>query len=373
LQYSITQNFAGHVDTTALTLQLAAFPLDHIDTIGDALYMYFTSTLTTEQTTAINGVVSAYVWVPPVAQTTSAIYQSVVSADGTGDFLLLSQAVAAGNAVIYIKNGIYYEGGGDIVLPDGVHLIGESQSGVILVMLSGAIKINGPIPVVGGTISYAHASTQVVGVGTTFTGLTAGVTSIMIGMTYYLVKSIESDTALTLSDQYNGSAQTGAEFRYQVPQTGSTMEKLIIVGGGLSVTGLRHGNFTAIALKSCGFTMNNCTDMNIMSLIATFPPGIGMTLTNCTNLSIKVFDVFGSPSHGIDVENCTNIVLDTCLTKNNGGNGFNVSGSTNIIFNSVVSQFNYSCGICVTSSTQVSICGVFSKNASGVDLSNSVT
>jgi len=67
-------------------------------------------------------------WAAPVAGQT--LYEAIVAPAG-GDYTTLGAAITAGKKRIFIRNGTYAEAG-NINLPDGVVIVGESREGVII-------------------------------------------------------------------------------------------------------------------------------------------------------------------------------------------------------------------------------------------------
>lgn len=61
---------------------------------------------------------------------------------------------------------------------------------------------------VAGTVAVTNGSAAVVGTGTSFTSLVPGITVVVAGVKYK-VRSIESNTAMTLTSNYTGTTASG--------------------------------------------------------------------------------------------------------------------------------------------------------------------
>lgn len=134
--------------------------------------------------------------------TSSFLYDAVVDPAGGGDYTTLSAAITGGAIRIYLKSGTISEST-NIVLPDGVRLVGESKydsiidfgtNDVGLVLSGGGAGVIDTISITSGTNTVT---------GTAFTGGMVG-EYIILEETFYEIASVTPPTSLTLIKNYNG-------------------------------------------------------------------------------------------------------------------------------------------------------------------------
>lgn len=297
----------------------------HIDLVDDDITIYFDTSLTTEEQSLLTGIVNNYTILEHI---TSEIYDAVVDSHGNGDYLLPSAAFAAGHTSIFMRNGTYTESV-DVIIPSGGSLVGESASGVVI-DFNGAYSVksdaSGGSKQSVGTISCSNNSTAVTGTTTSFTSLSPG-DFILIGLKDYEIKSIESDTAMTLSDPYKGNAVVDSWYFSQTMHTGIKISTLTIMNSsttGLYIRACRHSSFESITLKynSPNMTIDDSGNSVLKQILSQQSTGIGITLNNAAAISCTVLNVYNSSSHGIEIKGGSiDITIDACESSNNAGIG----------------------------------------------------
>ena len=267
-------------------------------------------------------------------------FDATVDCKGTGDYVKIADAFAAGKTSVYVRDGTYIETA-NIVLPDGGQLIGESQSNVKIVLVAGnSIVVDGSkgVKINTGTIAIANHSQTVIGTGTTFTSILPA-SFILLGTNFYTIASVESDTSLTLADTYSGGALAGVTCLAQQMFTGVKISNVVIVNPpgspysttGLYLRGLRHCSFKGIAALYCtpNIQVLDTGDCSLYEFICGFSNGVGLAIDNVHSVLWDTLDVYNSTSHGIQLTTrCSSNVFHSCSSSNNGGNGLSISADS---------------------------------------------
>ena len=286
---------------------------------GDHVEIWFSGSLTVPEEQELAAMVAQ-------KYNDSNIFETIVDASGRGQFRSIAEAFAAGKTSVYVRDGIYYETS-NIIIPDGGQLEGESQSNVRIVLAgNNSIRIDGSngIKQTAGTISITAATNTVTGVGTTFTALNPK-DFIQLGTTYYEIASIESDTSLTLAQQYLGAALENVEYLAQHMFTGIKISNLIVAYSnavGLYVRAVRHCGFRSLAFLACtpNIIVVDSGEFAMNQIITCFSKGIGLSFENVTSVLLQTLDVYNCFSHGMALlGKTTNAVCSSSAFCNNFG------------------------------------------------------
>ena len=143
----------------------------------------------------------------------------VVATDGSGDFADIQEAIdyakQLGGATIFIKSGTYRPNT-YLTLDSNIHLIGQDPETTII-DFSGSVLSSGNNGIYAGgsffnangqgTVSVTNGSQQISGIGTQFIswGVLAG-HYIFLDFHPYEIASVESETSLTLKEQWEGAS-----------------------------------------------------------------------------------------------------------------------------------------------------------------------
>jgi hypothetical protein len=338
--YSITDDFknATEVDIAVLQKNIntdTSVPatVSTVNTLGDIITLTLTSTLTTEEKTALDNIITNYVFVEPI---TSEIYDAIVDVNGNGDYLLPSEAFADGRLSVFLRNGTYMETG-NIVIPNYGSITGESGGNVVINFSGLANGIiadgSGDVAEITGTIAVTKLSKTIVGTGTTFTNLNP-LDFILIGTNYYQIASITDDTHLELVDTYRGMNVSGFAYIAQTMYTGIMLTKIIVVGStttGIYFRACRHFTLIAVVIKQNNPNLNiiKCGDSAVLHVLIDYGAGAaGIVIDDCASISFDTADVFNNQGHGISITGSDeSLIFKSCETSNNGGDGIHIDGT----------------------------------------------
>lgn len=338
----------------------------------DVVEIWFDDVLTASQASVLAAMVASKYHDPY-------LFDAIVDKNGSGDYVSVAAAFADGKKSVFVRDGTYVETS-NIVLPDGGQLFGESQSNVRIVLAGGTsvmIDGSGGTKNTTGTVSCSNNSQAVTGSGTTFTA-SAPLNFILLGADFYQIASIESDTALTLVDSYQGTALSNFPCLVQQMFTGMKMANLIIAQSsatGVFVRAVRHCGFRAVAVLYCtpNFELIDSGGLALCELISGFSNGVGFTANNAHTVLCDTLNVYNSTSDGIVANNASSsIVFQTCNVSNNNGNGLNLSDTThdiNVVDNII--KYNNAVGLLTASSTSriiVTGCSVIDNGSHGVQM-----
>lgn len=384
--YTISGDFtnATQVDSAALQTIIdgnatVSVNTDYINQTGDNVTIFFPSALSAGQKTELDSVVDAYTYVD-IKSRVSDTFEAVVSNNSNypGDYTSIAAAFSDGANSVYVKNGVYFETS-DIDIPDGGQLIGEACAKVIIYFIGAcSVKIDGSggISETSGTIAVTSGSNQITGTSTLFTNSSVG-EFVLLGTNYFEIKSIESNTSLTISNTYKGAPLNGFNCCAQAMYTGNKIENLLITNSssvGLYVRGVRHGGIKSIAVGSCGSNVEliDSGDMSIVELISSNSGGAGVKIENCMSMSFNTLNILNSDSHGIYFTGTgVNNVIESSATENNGGFGYCISDSTkSISISDNVIRFNNGGGVDIgvnTNAISVNTCTISDNNLNGIN------
>ncbi len=345
---------------------------------GDDVKIKFPQALTAEQEAQLDILVAAYTYSAPISST-SGVYEAIVALDGSGDYTSIPAAFNSGAKSVFVKNGTYVTTS-DIVIPNSGQMVGESNADVIIYFIGAyGVKCDGNngVKETTGTFSIDVDTDQVVGTGTSFTNAAPG-QYIMLGTNYFVVASIESDTALTVSPTYRGASMSGCITKILPMYLGCKIAGLIITGSyttGLFIRGVRHGSLKSVTVASCAqnITVEDISDFSCVEIVSTLSASTGVVIKGCTSLSCSVFNIFGCGSHGIEMDGIScNIVIESTAIENNGGAGYNIIGSnTQHTLTDNIIRFNNGGGVITNSTSSLvsfSSCTVSNNNGYGFNI-----
>ena len=242
--YSVSTQFGGVVpEAHVLNETVSGSPAIAVEctavNVDDANVSFvFASVLSSPtETDVLDAIVAAHV---PRVYNSSEYFDAVVDSKFKGDYLLPSQAFAAGHTSVYVRDGTYHETE-DIMMPNGGQLVGESQGNVRILFVTGkscVIDGSNKIEISGGTVSVAVGSTALTGSSTEFTAIGDG-DVIQIGgadQPWLSIASVNSDTSLTLAEAYAGAEPAiGAAY---VAHNIHTKGTISITHGAPTITGI---------------------------------------------------------------------------------------------------------------------------------------
>jgi hypothetical protein len=299
-------------------------------------------------------------------------YDKVIDAAGNGDYTSIYTAVntePAGTS-FYIRNGIYNETN-TITMKDDMSLIGESERGVILDFGGGTHRLRANPSASDVTLDNDEASIDgmvtngskvVTSASATFqtNGITAGMYIVFFGHAYE-IGSVDSETQLTLVEDYEGISDTTVDYH-----AGSFTKNLLITNMTVRNSTILTGMLTlGLSVRSCfknlivsdsttrGVYIRNCASNYFHFRLVEYCPQRGVEvisntqnmewgnniiidqLINCGTFGFRCIDWNGMDLNIGIVETCdtgvqvdggmNRITVDTI--KNCASNGFNVTSS----------------------------------------------
>jgi len=313
---------------------------------GGTLTITFVSDLSSAEKTVLDGdttdpaggLLAAHDNEPTPVDT---FWQGIV---GTNEqFAKISDALAAGCTSIYVRNGVYVETS-DVVLPagGGVLITGESPGGVTIVLVGAAqMKIDGcgGVQEYTGTVSLTHGSATITGSGTSFTNIAAEWWIKVQGI-YLHVKSVESDTSLTLKAPYEGKSLSGQSFIAHSMCAGFLLQNLMLY---------KSSGYTGIPLYMRSVNHGIVRDCLISGAASS---SFGIHMLGCTECFIISSVVQRCGSHGVKIEKSSMAQVSACAFKQNGGNGLEFDDSQNCVVDQTISVMNSGAGVNVTNGTE---------------------
>lgn len=432
---SLATDFGGNLNSDVLEIDIANDPaitttLLGITTAGDVVDIIFATALSASELTALDTLISNYVFIPyanidelAIIETTNPTvnadnkhgyvvgarwintvtrrefacvsnatgaaawkdiadkgYDAIVDITGKGDYTSIAAAFAGGATSVYLRAGTYVEMS-DIVLPDGGVLVGEGPARpLIFFALGNSIicdAIGGATIHTNGTISVVSGSATVSGTGTTFTAIGVGL-FILIGQTYYRIVAVASDVELTIEDPYNGSTLTNVSYRAHALYSGVTASNFIIMNSasnGLLIRGTRHSVFERIAAKDCAtsFRIEDSSADGIDNLASQNTSSHGIVVHNSYAIGLSDTTSFNSQACGMLVSGDSEcIILSSCQASNNMDAGFNfIDTASNIVSTDCIARNNATCGFhsaATTSTCSMTDCIIGTNASHGVDL-----
>jgi len=293
-----------------------------------------------------------------------------------------------GGGTVFVKNGTYVLRE-DVILPSGINLIGESIGGVVISFAANnaSVKVLGTDKYSTGTVSVTKGSNIVTGASTVWlTNLTLD-HQLKIGKYVYSIKSIDTDTQVTLTSKVfdttdSGLAYFSAKFKKNIQiqniiiaaplVNGLIMDHVdgffvqnVIVSSAITSVGfdldvLSRGGFNFVTADACGgtgYTLDSLTQVNFSFLVSTNNGNSGIAVTSCDHLgfeyptlnnnastgflgtslnriAIRTGDVTGNGNHGLEfVSDCNYNQIYTGAYENNGADGlkFTATCDNNVV------------------------------------------
>lgn len=359
---------------------------------------------------------ATYVELSPSSGGGANLYETIVAADGSGDFLLLSTALAAGETSIWIKNGTYIETGSPTIISNYTSISGESIGGVKIILTAGrSIKTIPIAPFSTGTIAIINDTKIVTLTGGVFPANAVDML-IRLNQELYKVATRDSNTQLTLIRNYKGRTMTTSSFEMSVMYSGIQIQNLSAIGDdGVTVNtvplvdlnnihnGYAENMFIGTTQSNCfilnnssNFAINKCIAWNAGADTAFARSGFVITSdnvkitnsagTNCKlagitlsgeSITIQGSDFNNNDSYGIFAAGIINsqYVIDSCTCDSNNLHGISTGANVGsvTVTNSTISNTN-SVGIYLMGSNNTITGNLFvSNNAGSVRLSSDST
>ena len=269
----------------------------------------------------------------------SGISQSVIvtppGAKKFGNFTDIRIAVEyvnkQGGGIVFVKNGTYKLKNGYLDIPSRVQLIGESREGVILDCgkTNSGLRIMGKNEYTTGTLSVSQGSDTVTGVGTTWlTNIKKGY-FIRIGRLIIIIKSVESDTSLTLGNSYVDATQSAVTYVSAEFNIGTVIDNIVVRNP------LNEGIIYKYANR---YRISNT---NAESSVGSF----GITVNDSSEGIWDFVTVIFNGGGGMDVNHVSFTSFRTLIGASNGGNGFSFANSSISAIDIIVSNGNASNGL----------------------------
>ena len=312
---------------------------------------------------------------PSVKEKSRAFFAIVGPEGSTGvDFIDIQEAINAardaGGGAILLKVGTYYPKH-FITLYDNISLIGEDPdkttidgTGMGLSANQASIFAGGEEVTNSGAISTTNGSTTIGGAGTSFisTGVKEGDT-IYINAHPYSIRSIESETSLTIKEVYRGIAVSADIYAILRPKKNISLENFTLISnrsgtnnGGILFTWcekvrcerIRVSNFSGLgftAESSFNFTFTECEASNCLTGFEVHDEASGDRITNGEIINCYSW---GNSSRGYMLDGVS-IVRLTDSTANGNNVGIKVAGDE-IVVSGCHSEFNVLYGIMIDTS-----------------------
>ncbi|MEL7340593.1 MAG: right-handed parallel beta-helix repeat-containing protein, partial [Bacteroidota bacterium] len=305
------------------------------------------------------------------------LFDAVVSVAGSG-FTSLTSALAAGNKSIFVKSGTYIETSSAIV-ESGVRIFGEDTGGGVTLQFTsanGVVLSAGDNFESGGTISVATNSVTVTGAGTTFTNLDPG-DFILIGINYYEIATINSNTNLSLSVAFEGQSQSGLSYVAQTMVSDVEITNIKIRGAsgtGLQIQNTRSSTFEKLHVDQCNqnISLTDCGDLILDKVTSSNGTLSGLLVNGCYGVRMELSRINNNGLDGILFQGTgRSFHLGATFFNSNDGDGVDVQGTWRDIFITDLSSYaNDGKGINTEPSTgRVSISGgdIAFNGSDGID------
>lgn len=329
--------------------------------------------------------------------------------------------VKAGEDIRPALESLKSAGGGTLILLAGVHqlsyflaissnikIVGEGPGTTILDFNGGDYYIysDGDQPgYSAGTISITKGTKTVTGVSTTFLSNTfeRGKSAILVEATnrWYLIDSVNSNTSLTLFDEYTGATIAAYAFhRFGIPLinieiSGLTIRNNITTNdllyfsnvvnlkildcwfrtAGNDGIDLRASN--NVIIEGCRFDDNTNSGINLgscntvaVSDCSFVNNSDGVETSSCIDVSIARCSFFGNSFFPLEINGSDRVLISDCTLFNNYA-GITVSGFEISIRNTVVDRATNYYGIYVSADVvNISACTVVDSDLDGIYINN---
>ncbi len=338
--YSISSDFTSLSGTTidlriierSIKTDIPTTDLSHSTISGnETVKFYFNSALSAGEQTQLDAIVAAYAYVVPPIQSESVVYDAYVSDDiyETADYMSIKDALDDGKKCIFIKAGIYNEVD-DLNIPTGCQLIGERAGGVIIDFggqeFSVKIDPNAGVVASNGVISISDGSKIVTGVGTTFLTNAGGFIKIAEGV--YNIASVDSDTQVTLVEDYHGANITGHPYISQNMHENVVFKNLVIRNSasfGIFARGVKNFILESVSIESClhNILISESFNLSVLRMFSTHSTNSGLKMYQCTDGYFKDSYFSDNSSCGAELTGPSTacISFSSCVFGNNSDMG----------------------------------------------------
>lgn len=297
------------------------------------------------------------------------LYESIVAADGSGDYLLLSEALNAGETSIWQKNGTYIETESPTVTNDYTSITGESIGGVKNILTGGfSIKTAAITPYKIGTIAIVNDTKIVTLTGGTFPAGSVGM-RIRLNQEYYQVLTRNSNTQVTLKYKYKGRTFTGNSYSITDIYAGIQIQNMSIIGeNGATI------NTAPLVL------FNNIYNGYAENLFISTTEEDCFVLDDCANFAINKCVAWNAGADTVNQKSgflitSDNVKITTCSGSNCNFAGLSLSGESITVENSDLNN-NDRYGIYIPSPAEgqyiIDSCTCDSNNLNGISVGTGV-
>lgn len=282
----------------------------------------------------------------------------IVSLDeNAGDFSDIQKAIdfveQGGGGIVFIKNGTY-KISKYINVPSFVVLLGESREGVILDCnrKDAGIKIEGKNQYTEGTVSVTQGSTVVTGSGTTWSSNVKPGYHIQVGRAIIFIRSVDSDTQLTLGNPYVDSSDSGLSYTTADFNNGAGIENLLVLNplnDGIILEFANRYFITNTDVRSSisgyGFKVTDCSEGTWNFITSVFNGGGGVSVTRATFTSFGLLVAASNAANGFEFTSCSISLIDVVVSNGNSVSGLVLDDCDNLNVRAVDMLFNGNHGI----------------------------
>lgn len=281
-------------------------------------------------------------------------YEAIVAASG-GDYTSLKDALDAGAKSIFIRNGTY-SFSNLWIMEDGVSITGESRDGVIM----DYENRNATLIVYNtegtdyrdGTISISSGSNTVTGAGTLWSSNVSAGNYIRIGDNWHKIKTVVSDTSLTLDQTHSGIDIVNDGCRIVEMTKGFCIKNITMINAGSSAAVLSLRNVINARISNCLF-INNQSTSNLRVTNVWDSVIEGNRIENAPETGMYLYFVYNSMFSGNSILNCDKgiEIFSGCGNDfmgnkaNNNRYGYYITNSNSNKFNGNTGKYNRICGV----------------------------
>ena len=318
----------------------------------------------------------------PLSKVDTVVYDAVIDLTGRGDYLSIQEALDDGKRTIFVKKGTYNIKS-TIKVPSDTIIVGENSSKTIINgggTVSKGFNVSGErIDIGTSSVSITNGSATITASGSTFTNASAGDIIVLDFTTKYKIKSIESDTSLTISRDYEGVSRS------------SVGVVCFTAVDNVRISGVSITDFIDYGIENIYFTNVVLSDINILDFDSSSAPigiylgyGFGAvvaaaTINNIDGSSGYPTGIQTVYSGGVDIRGCaisgcsygayvytTNgVSVSGCNIFNCSQAGMQVLGSTKISGCSIHDN-NYGVVFWIGEGAEISSCSISYNKTDGV-------
>lgn len=300
---------------------------------------------------------------------------------GTSDYTDLNAAITtaklAGGGNVFIRNGTYTFNT-NVNIFSGIKLIGASFGGVTLIFAGPfGLVASGTNAYSTGTITVTKGSTTVTGSGTNWMVNVTASHSLKINGLPYAIKSVDSNTQITLTAAYAGTTTVGLAYLAAIFVSGATLQNLVLISqGGGSAISLTYTDLTTVqniiipAPTVNGINATDTSRTTYDTVVINNAGGAGMLGTRADYTNATRLLCNNGSSHGISLESCNANIYTSCPANNNTGSGFSISNGSTCALTICQADGNTVSGLSLVGSVNSCIIndGDFSNNVDGIKL-----